>query len=341
MPSIMKDTFHIQWHITNLCNLRCIHCYHDDFSKNQDRSPEDLKAMFLNISNFLQEENKDLVIDITGGEPFLYKDWKELFSYLYKNLCVKELGIITNGLFLDEEILNFLKDFPDTKLKISAEAFEKETFEKFRGKGNFEKFIKTINLLKEKNFEKTLMFTIMEQNVSEVEKLFHFIEEYKIKHFIVERFIPWGEGRKIISQVVSLENWIKTIKILLNKTGIEEDIYPLIPYKGFRVTKENGAFELYGSPCIVGTDGIAVMPDGSVFPCRRFPLKIGNLLKESLHDIWNNSQVLKKLRDRKNLKGKCLGCKIKDCTGCRALAFAMAGDYMAEDPLCMLKSEGK
>ncbi|MEQ8168369.1 MAG: radical SAM protein [Candidatus Eremiobacterota bacterium] len=336
MPSIMKDTFHIQWHITNLCNLKCIHCYHDDFSKNQNRSLEDLKAIFLNISNFLQEENKDLVIDITGGEPFLYKDWKELFSYLYKSSCVKELGIITNGLFLDEEILNFLEDFHETKLKISAEAFEKETFEKFRGKGNFEKFIKTINLLKEKNFEKTLMFTIMEQNVLEVEKLFHFIEEYKINHFIVERFIPWGEGRKIINQVVSLKKWIKTIKILLNKTGNEEDIYPLIPYRGFRVTKENGAFELYGSPCIVGTDGISVMPDGSVFPCRRFPLKIGNLLEESLYDIWNNSYVLKKLKDKKNLKGKCHECKIEDCNGCRALAFAMTGDYMAEDPLCML-----
>ncbi|MDP2968527.1 MAG: hypothetical protein Q8P64_04890, partial [Deltaproteobacteria bacterium] len=29
----MKDTFHIQWHITNLCNLRCQHCYQDDFSR--------------------------------------------------------------------------------------------------------------------------------------------------------------------------------------------------------------------------------------------------------------------------------------------------------------------
>jgi len=295
--------------------------------------------MFVNIRNFLQEENKDLVIDITGGEPFLYKEWKELFSYLYKSPCVKEAGIITNSFFLNEEILNFLEDFPETKLKISAEAFEKETFEKFRGKGNFEKFIKTMNMLKERNFEKTLMFTIMEQNVSEVEKLFYFIEEYNINHFIVERFIPQGVGRKITNQVVSLENWIKTIKILLSKTCNEDNLYPLIPYKGFRVTKENGAFELYGSPCIVGTDGIAVMPDGSVFPCRRFPIKIGNLLEESLYDIWNKSYVLKRLREKKILKGKCHGCKIKDCTGCRALAFAMTGDYMAEDPLCIFSSE--
>jgi len=340
MPSIMKDTFHIQWHITNLCNLRCIHCYSGDFSGNHDVNFEDLRKIFMNICDFLKEINRDLVLDITGGEPFIYKEWKELFSYLYKSPSVKELGVITNGFFIDEEILNFLGDFPETKLKISAEAFDKETFEKFRSKGNFEKFIKTINLLKKSNFDKTLMFTLMEQNVSEVDKLFHFIEDYNINHFIVERFIPWGEGRKIINQVVSLENWIKTIKILLNKTCNEENLNPLIPYKGFRVTKENGEFELYGSPCIAGTDGLSVMPDGTVFPCRRFPLKIGNLLEESLRDIWNNSHVLKKLRDKKILKGKCHECKIKDCTGCRALAFAMTGDYMAEDPLCIFSSEG-
>jgi radical SAM protein with 4Fe4S-binding SPASM domain len=334
----MKDTFHIQWHITNLCNLRCIHCYSHDFSKNQDRDFEELKEIFINICDFLKEENKDLVIDITGGEPFLYKEWKEFFSYIYNSPCVKESGIITNGFFIDEEILDFLEDFPEIKLKISAEAFEKETFEKFRGKENFEKFIKTLNLLKERNFEKTLMFTLLEQNISEVEKLFDFIKTYKINHFIIERFIPLGEGRKISNQVVSLENWIKTIKILLNKTGLEEDLYPLIPYKGFRVTGENGEFELYGSPCIVGTDGLSVMPDGSVFPCRRFPLKIGNLTEEPLKDIWNNSSVLKKLRDKKNLKGKCHECKIEDCTGCRALAFSMTGDYMAEDPLCILSA---
>ncbi|HPZ09770.1 MAG TPA: hypothetical protein PL110_16850 [Candidatus Eremiobacteraeota bacterium] len=53
-----KETFHIQWHIINLCNLRCLHCYSHNFSKNQNRTLEKLKKIFSNICDFLKEENK-------------------------------------------------------------------------------------------------------------------------------------------------------------------------------------------------------------------------------------------------------------------------------------------
>ena len=76
------------------------------------------------------------------------------------------------------------------------------------------------------------------------------------------------------------------------------------------------------------------MPDGTVFPCRRFPVSMGNLRQHSLKEIWETSELLKVLGRRKNLKGKCGYCDIEDCRGCRSLSFSLTGDYLAEDSHC-------
>jgi MoaA/NifB/PqqE/SkfB family radical SAM enzyme len=57
-------------------------------------------------------------------------------------------------------------------------------------------------------------------------------------------------------------------------------------------------------------------------------------LDESLKQIWGKSELLEQLRRKENLKGKCGGCKIEECRGCRSLALALTGDYLEEDPHC-------
>jgi MoaA/NifB/PqqE/SkfB family radical SAM enzyme len=76
------------------------------------------------------------------------------------------------------------------------------------------------------------------------------------------------------------------------------------------------------------------MPEGNVFPCRRLPITIGNLLETPLRQIWEESDLLGKLRKKKNLKGKCGTCGMRECRGCRSLAFSLTGDFLGEDPHC-------
>lgn len=89
-----------------------------------------------------------------------------------------------------------------------------------------------------------------------------------------------------------------------------------------------------GAPCVLGEDGLCIMPDGQVFPCRRFPLSIGNLLADSLKSVWEKSEILEKLKKKANLKGRCGSCDKKDCAGCRSLAYSLTGDFYEEDPHC-------
>jgi radical SAM protein with 4Fe4S-binding SPASM domain len=89
-----------------------------------------------------------------------------------------------------------------------------------------------------------------------------------------------------------------------------------------------------GAPCVIGRDGLCIMPNGSIFPCRRFPISIGNLLNDSLRQIWEESEILERLRTKENLKGKCGRCEMEDCRGCRSLALSLTGNYLEEDPHC-------
>jgi radical SAM protein with 4Fe4S-binding SPASM domain len=121
--------------------------------------------------------------------------------------------------------------------------------------------------------------------------------------------------------------------MLLELFSIEEED-SLLPYQAFQVSLNGEEPELLGAPCVIGKDGLCVMPTGDVFPCRRFPIPIGNLLETPLTQIWDESETLEKLRKKENLKGKCGRCDIKDCRGCRSLALALTGDSLAEDPHC-------
>ena len=77
------------------------------------------------------------------------------------------------------------------------------------------------------------------------------------------------------------------------------------------------------------------MLDGIVYPCRRLPIPIGNILTDGLFSIWYDSEVLWKIRNPENIKGECYDYShLASCRVCRAMSYFCSGDYMAEDPQC-------
>lgn len=335
----MEKTFHIQWHITDNCNLRCKHCYQNTFSPENDLPFEKLFFIFSNICEYLEMKNKKLVIDITGGEPFLHKDWEKLIEEILNSKYSESLGLITNGFLIRDDIIYKIEK-NKIILKVSVEGIDKEIYQFFRGK-NYENFIKVCEKIKEINTEKFLMFTILEKNWQQIFKIFDFAFKYNFSGVIIERFIPYGIGEKMKKEVISFKSWMKIIEFLHKICEVDFEISNIVEFRGFMVKLENKKYELYGSECIVGKNGIAIMPDGTVYPCRRLPVPIGNLLKERLIDIWQNSEVLNKIRKKDTLKGKCKNCIIDECIGCRALVYSLYNDFLEEDPLCYLKLEVK
>jgi len=331
----MKEQFHIQWHITNLCNLRCKHCYQDDFSKRNDLDWSGLKKVSDNLLATLQEWDKKACIHLTGGEPLLKPELFLLLDELNQKSPVEELGIITNGLLIDRDRIKKLSAFSKLKkIKISLDGADAETNDSIRQKGTFKKIIENFPLIKRENhLEIIFMFTVMRRNFRSLTSFFKLCQELGVNGFIIERFIPLGKGRDRMDEVLGKEEWRELIKMLSDLLSIEDE-NSLLPYQAFQVSFHGKEPELLGAPCIIGKDGLCVMPEGNIFPCRRFPIPIGNLLNDSLKTIWEKSEILEKLRQKENLKGKCGRCEIKDCKGCRSLALSLTGNYFEEDPHC-------
>ena len=333
----MKEQFHIQWHITDLCNLRCQHCYQDNFSTQRDLDWVGLQKVSDNILHTLRRWDETACIHLTGGEPLLKPELFPLLNDLDQNSRVEELGIITNGLLLDQALMKRLSAFPKLKkIKISLDGSDAKTNDSIRGEETFEKIIRNIPLIKKRgDFEIIFMFTVMKRNFRDLSSFFKLSQDLGVDGFIIERFIPLGRGKKRRDEVMNKEEWREMIKTVLDLFSIEEE-NSLLPYQAFQIHFNGGEPELLGAPCVIGKDGLCVMPDGDVYPCRRFPISIGNLLEKSLKQIMDESEIMGKLRKKSNLKGKCGRCEIENCRGCRSLALALTGDHLAEDPHCWL-----
>jgi len=334
----MSDPFHIQWHITNFCNLRCKHCYQEDFSQKDDLGWDELKRVSDNVLETLGVWDRTACIHLTGGEPLLQPELFSLLSYLSPRPEIEELGIITNGLLLSDDRVKGLSAFPKLKkIKVSLDGAEAEIHDSIRQRGVFKRVIRVLaELTKVRRFEIVLMFAVMKRNYQSLRSLIRLCQHLGVDGLILERFIPLGSGKEIVNEVLDKAQWKDLLTDLARFISAEVEEDQLFSYQAFQITFKDDETELLGAPCVLGRDGLCILPEGTVFPCRRFPVPIGNLLRESLKDIWKRSEILETLRRKENLRGKCGTCGIEDCRGCRSLALALTGDYLEEDPHCPL-----
>lgn len=87
--------------------------------------------------------------------------------------------------------------------------------------------------------------------------------------------------------------------------------------------------------CLAGTGVCFVSHRGEIFPCGYLPVEAGNIRQTNFQQIWSDSPLFAELRDPDTLGGKCGLCEFKKvCGGCRARAYGMTLDYLAEEPFC-------
>jgi radical SAM protein with 4Fe4S-binding SPASM domain len=87
--------------------------------------------------------------------------------------------------------------------------------------------------------------------------------------------------------------------------------------------------------CSVGLTYAGLTASGDLTPCVPAPIKLGNLLEQSLEDIWVNSELLNYVRNRRAMKGICKNCAYSGiCGGCRYTAYAINGDWLGTDASC-------
>ena len=345
--------FYFQWHITDRCNYRCKHCYQDEYSGAQELDWKKLKSVADKIVLALKKWSVKGKIAITGGEPLLKLELFQLLDYLEDSPEVEHFEILSNGTLLTDEMVTRFKEYGKFhSFQISLDGSSPKTHDRIRGKGSFEKALDSIRLLRSKKVPVRLMFTIHRGNAKDISQLIDLAIDEDVDSITTERFVPTGSGKELSNLVLSPSE-LKDIYYDVSKRADEEytkgtklkilkhrSLWVLIDPDRSKIEANTPVHTDLGAMCSIGIDSLCILPDATVLPCRRLNIPIGNLLRDSVFKIWYTSDLLWQFRNKNNLKGKCHNCEfIPRCGGCRATAYAITGDYLAEDPQCWLQEQ--
>ena len=190
------EDFYFQWHITDKCNLRCTHCYQENYTDISDMSLEELKVIAKKLFKTLSKWNKQGDISITGGEPFIRRDLLSFLEYLDSSEQVSNLDILSNGTMLTDDIVKRLKLIRKLhRVQVSLDGASPKTHDEIRGHGTFEKAIDGIRILNRHRIDTKIMFTLQRCNMKDVPSLIDLAIREGITGLTIERLVPRVCGR--------------------------------------------------------------------------------------------------------------------------------------------------
>lgn len=331
----LEQEFYFQWHITEKCNSRCLHCYHESYDSEDELSFQELERVLCEIEKALEAWGKIGSISLTGGEPFMRRiDLAALTDLIDMSPRIGYYDILTNGSLIGDEDLVKLQEMRKLRrIQLSLEAPEESVNDAIRGKGAFNNGIQTIRRLKTANLAVSVMMTVTRDNVAFIDDMVDLLARERVDTLAIERFIPEGSGSRMSDKLLTRDE-VRTLCEQVHEIGLREKRIRILMYRPlFVLVDENDP--TVGAMCSVGTNALTIMHDGTILPCRRLPIPIGHVLEGGIFKAWYDSDLLWEIRQSGNLKGKCLDCELlPGCRGCRAMAYYATGDYLEEDPHC-------
>jgi radical SAM protein with 4Fe4S-binding SPASM domain len=338
---------HPVWEMTTACNLNCVHCH---TTGGAPRSDELTTAEGKDLLNELTQVKNFRMMAFTGGELLMRPDLFELLAFS------KSLGfmntIATNATLIDDDIAQRMRDYGVVIAAVSLDGFTAETHDRIRGlPGSFEKAVQGMRALTRAGILLHVNITAMQYNVTQMERLMALVDDLKTGILLIYQLVPVGRGRVIDDAVLDKDanKWL--IKFMARAQRETNAIMEPVagpqywPFLLKRAHVSGGAplwlAEKVFHGCAAGRGFVYIKPDGAVWPCPFIELSCGNIRERSFGEIWRKSEILNQLRDReRSLKGQCGECEYRRlCGGCRGRAWAVTGDYLAEDPCCFIHDE--
>jgi len=358
----------ISWNLTYRCNLACEHCYLDaggtplvgteNFADRSELGTEECFRVIDEIAAFAPE----CLTILTGGEPLLRRDILEIVQ----RAAERELWVVvgTNGVRITENVARRLAEAGARGLSLSLDALDPDRHDRFRKvRGAWQNTVDGAAILNRTGLPFIVQTTAGSHNLGELDAIADFAHErLAAKVWNLYFLVPTGRGqfvsdmtpaqydevlaalyriqrkyeRRMLVNAKCAPHYIKTV---LENAGAEPDSGGTGAESGegsswsglSRIRVYSGG----AGGCPAGTHYMGIRPNGDVTPCPYLPVFAGSLRSASLTDLWTSSELFTAVRRRSSLGGRCGECEMNaHCGGCRARAYGMTGDLMAEDPLC-------
>lgn len=275
--------------VTYRCNAHCTMCnrFKAPSKPEEEISIETIKKLPLMYFT-----------NITGGEPFMRTDLKEIVRELYKKS--NRIVISTNGFFTDR-IIDLCKEFPQIGIRISIEGLE-QTNNAIRGLENgFYRGCSTLRELVSMGMNDIgFGMTVQDTNAKDLVALYNLSDEMNLEFATasLHNSFYFVESKNIIhDRLMVAQQFENLINKMLNTNS---------PKKWFRAYFNHGLINYIFVqkrllPCDMAFDTFFIDPYGDVMPCNGTKDKevMGNLITMSWEDLWNSAQaeeVRKKVR---------------------------------------------
>ena len=350
----------VSWNLTYRCNLACEHCYLDaggsplvsseNFADRSELGTEECFKVIDEIASFAPE----CLTILTGGEPLLRRDILDIVERAAERGLWVVVG--TNGVRISENVAKRLANAGARGLSLSLDALDPDRHDRFRRvRGAWQNTVDGAEILNRTGLPFIVQTTAGSHNLGELAAIADFAHDrLAAKVWNLYFLVPTGRGqfvsdmtpaqydevldslyriqrkydRRMLVNAKCAPHYIKTV--LERNDAIPTDAEPSWPGSSPIRTYSGGA-----GGCPAGTHYMGIRPNGDVTPCPYLPVFAGSLRRSSLTDLWASSELFNGIRRRASLGGRCGDCEMNaHCGGCRARAYGMSGDLMAEDPLC-------
>ena len=361
----------VSWNLTYRCNLACEHCYLDAGGTPQvgtenfaDRSELGTEECFRVIDEIAAFAPECLTI-LTGGEPLLRRDILEIV----RRAAERGLWVVvgTNGVRITENLARRLAEAGARGLSLSLDALDPDRHDRFRKvRGAWQNTVEGAEILNRTGLPFIVQTTAGSHNLGELDAIADFAHDrLAAKVWNLYFLVPTGRGqfvsdmtpaqydevlaslyriqrkydRRMLVNAKCAPHYIKTV---LEQSGARPIRSRRMPNRGPGRPGAGPAGHLQSGPTPEGpavarrgrtTWGYGRTGMSPLAPTSRSSR--GRLRSSSLADLWTSSELFTGIRRRTSLGGRCGECEMNgQCGGCRARAYGMTGDLMAEDPLC-------
>ncbi len=321
--------FSLQWHITQACDLHCRHCY--DRSQYKSLSCEQETGILDDLAEFCSVHKVHGQVTFTGGNPLLHPDFERLYrDAAERGFTTAILGNPTTR----KQLESLIAIQPPAFYQVSLEGLQEHN-DYMRGLGHFNRVLAFLELLQDLNIFSMVMLTLTRANVDQVLPLAEILS-HKTDLFTFNRLSLVGEGANLTA--VDIDKYPGFLERYIKAVGSN-------PCLGIKDNLLNILYHEQGHPLFGGCTGhgcgaafnfITLLADGAVHACRKFPSPLGNILHNSLHEIYH-SETAERYRDG---AAECRDCSIRPvCRGCLAVAHSHNLDvFTRKDPYCFINS---
>lgn len=322
--------------LTPVCNFRCKMCY-------IRHTPESLRLSGKRLHTAdewlrLGRECRDagmLYLLLTGGEPFLFPEFRRLYEGLHQMGLV--LSINTNGSMITAETVEWLKKWAPSRVNITLYGFSPETYERVTGNpAGFEKTIAAIRMLREAGIQVVVNVSLIPENADDLEKIAAFGREMGLNTRITSYMFPparreaeEGDSRFTPAEAAALH--IRKLRCQYDRehylAHLQRDVLSVDRFDGAAAPAPDwGSSTEDYMRCRAGRSSFWVNWEGEMTACGMmdFPPVKCRPFEQPFAECY--AALTEETRKTPVLAG-CVGCAYREiCHPCAAMAMTETGD---------------